>query len=167
VPNDTYSWNARDAAAHAERQERWAREQREATERAQRQQAQESARRWRELSEAAQRQQEQASSRYRQQAGHGARGYDDAAAYYEPDEDEFSRWMSRHSGSEPLRYTPRPAADHPAAAWHCARLARFREIGRRAEAARPAGQRTRQNAPCPCGSGARFKHCHGRDLRQG
>ncbi|MEL6875727.1 MAG: SEC-C metal-binding domain-containing protein, partial [Pseudomonadota bacterium] len=27
----------------------------------------------------------------------------------------------------------------------------------------PAGQKVSRNAPCPCGSGRKYKHCHGRN----
>ena len=49
-------------------------------------------------------------------------------------------------------------------AWPAALGRRLGRAARRPAAlgpARPAGERTGRNAPCPCGSGKKFKHCHG------
>jgi uncharacterized protein YecA (UPF0149 family) len=39
----------------------------------------------------------------------------------------------------------------------------LRNYPKRAVAVRREGPRIRRNAPCPCGSGKKFKHCHRRN----
>jgi preprotein translocase subunit SecA len=37
-----------------------------------------------------------------------------------------------------------------------------REVPRPQKAAAPVGQKVGRNDPCPCGSGKKYKHCHGK-----
>ena len=175
MSNDAYLWNLRDAANEQARQERLRRETQEVEQRRQREAAAESVRRQQEWYRVEAERPQAASARY---AEDQRRSQENALLQQLERQRQQTTGIAQHRQSALIAH-PQRSQTSPPMTWHEARLARFRRLGKDPISQAPIQSASwpgtngmtmqpedrersiRRNAPCPCGSGAQFKHCHG------